>query len=159
MATSLLYFDAAAGRFASTTLSPAGLFTFGTNFGYFTLEFDQATAEKVNFHGVIPVGYTAAADISVIVYWKAGQTGDVVWGAKVLGRTDNETFDAALGAQATVTDSVVTINTLRVATISLVAPALAAGDWFILEIARNAAAAGDTSAGDASLIGVEVQQA
>ena len=156
MATTLQTWTPQAAVYPSSN-PPQAAWTAGTNFPWMSLNFDQSTAEKVYFFGVVSQSY-GGGNISAKVFWTATTTGDVVWGAKYLGRVDDEVFDSALSAQATVTDSVTAANDIMVATITLSSPTLAAGDFLIFELERVAANAADTLAGDAKFLGLTLEE-
>lgn len=156
MAASIITWEARSALYPATDPAQAG-FTQGTNFPFMTLNYDQTTAEKVYFIGVIPQSYTGG-DISVKVFWTATTTGNVVWGVKYLRRIDDDVLDAALSSQATVTDGVTAANDLMVASISIASPTIAAGALLLVEMARVAGDAADTLAADAKLLAVEIQE-
>ena len=134
--------------------APGFSYTDGTNFAYHHADF--AVNEVLNFHGIMPASYTASGSINVVVNWipPTGTSGSATWGAKVLGREDGETFDAALSSQSTQADSVQSVDQLHQATIAISSPALSPGDAFVLELELTSALTG----GDAYLISVELQE-
>lgn len=156
MATTIAVWEAAAAVLPATNPAQAK-WTSGTNFPWYSLAFDPATAEKAYFIGIAPQAY-AEGDVTVRLWWTSAGTLNVVWGAKYLGRIDDEVFDAALSAQTTVTDTVTAANDVMEAVISIAAPAIDKGDLLILEIERVAANAADTSASDALLLAVEIRE-
>ncbi len=156
MAATILAWEARAALYPSTNPAQAA-FTSGTNFPWMSLNFDQTTAEKVYFVGVVPQNY-AGGTINIKVFWTAAATGNVVWGAKYLRRIDDDVLDAALSAQTTVTDSVTATNDLMVGTITITTPTIVAGALLILEISRVAGDAADTLAADAKLLAIEIQE-
>jgi hypothetical protein len=156
MAASIFSWDAGVAVMPATN-APQALYTAGTNFPRVTLAFDPTTSEVCYFFGVMPTFYAEGA-LNLKVFWTSTGTLAVVWGAKHLGRIDDEVFDNALSAATKVTDTITAANDIMVATIAIAAPALDVGDWFVLEMARYPADAGDTSATDAQLISLELQE-
>lgn len=126
----------------------------GTNFTYYVLDFDQATAESIGGQFRLPPHYLAGTDLLVTIEWISTLiAGDVKWGAQILGRAEGETFDAAMSAEATVTTTTNgTAGKKNVSTITINNPDLVAEDTFILKIRRVAADVADTHAGDARFV-------
>ena len=156
MATTVGVWEAAAAVLPATNPAQAK-WTSGTNFPWYSLAFDQTTAEKAYFIGIVPQAY-AEGNITVRLWWTSAVTGNVVWGAKYLRRIDDDVLDAALSAQTTVTDGVTAANDIMEASISIATPTIDAGSFLILEIERVAANAADTAAGDALLLAVEIRE-
>lgn len=152
MARSLYAWQATAARFP-TANHPAGLYASSANFAHMGLAF--ALNELVNFEGIVPASYVGG-DIDIILSWTPGaaSSGSATWGARYLGRTDDEVFDVAMSSQNTVVDAVTAVGDLQTATISFTSPALVAGDFLVVEIELTSALTG----GDAILRSVEIQE-
>lgn len=140
----------------------AGVFTeeFATNdTNYDTLTFDAATVEGAQFLFALPAGWT---NIKVKFYWTASSgSGDVVWGASAQGVNNDDPLDAVFGTEVTVTDTLITASDMHVtAATGTITPANApaVGNPMLIQITRDADAAGDTLAVDAKLIGVLVEK-
>jgi hypothetical protein len=91
--------------------------------------------------------------------WMCQVTGNVVWGIKAVGVTDNESIDAARGTAETIQDAVGSANFYREsgATDDITVLNAAENDLAVFEVYRDAAdTTNDTAAGDASLIGVSI---
>lgn len=133
--------------------------TAGTNFVVPCLDFDASTEECVFFF----FGATAygSGNLTVQVQWYAdtASSGDVIWGAQlacITPNTDTQNIETkAFGSANTVTDSHLgtTNQRLHSADITLSnTDSIAAGDYCVLKIYRDADAGGDTMTGDASLV-------
>lgn len=156
MATTIIAWEPGSAVFPTT--NPAQLAAVqGTNFPWLSLNFDPTTAESVFFVGIMGQNY-AEGNLSVRIWWTATATGNVKWNTQFLGLVNDEILDSALSAAATFTDGVTAANDIMEAPISLVAPALDAGDFLVLKIERDAANAADTCAVDAKLLLVEVRE-
>jgi hypothetical protein len=108
----------------------------------------------------MPQEYTTNANVEMIVYWLSdgSSTGVVKFGVKLLGRTDGETYDAALGTQQSNTDTRSAANTLHAFSVTLNSPGLDKGDIVIVELERLATDVADTYNGDALVLGIELRQ-
>jgi len=85
----------------------------------------------------------------------SSDTGDVVWGCRMLSLGDNDAIDASWGAIQTVTDSFLEKNDIHAsAATSAITPSgtPAEGDTLFIEIVRGSTYAADTMAIDAKLI-------
>ncbi len=134
---------------------------YGTNFPYMYLEFDKDTEEHAWWLFALPRNFDATKDIKVSIFWIAETeiTGDVVWGASVLGREECQPWDAELGTEVKITDT--THGTVKSVvkteiTLTLTEHALAANDAVILELARKAADDCDTLDEDADVVMVKL---
>lgn len=132
------------------------------------LEFADGADESAVFTSVMPRNYGSAAAIDVIVCW-AGDTaitGDVIWNAQfermdasVLD-IDADSFAAAKAAAAVTVPG--TSGQFKYTTIGFTnaeADGIVAGEGYRLKVTRDADNAGDTMAGDAQVLCVEVRQA
>lgn len=162
MANSMFFWEAAGAKFPASA-APAYVPTVGTNFVWAGLAFAGGTAdESCYFTGVIPEFYTAAGGITWKFYWvpASGCTAadQVRWALASIGRVDDETFDAALGDSAAVTD-IVTAGVdadLHVATATVATPSLAPGDLIMVKVTRDQDHADDDMDEDASLVGLQL---
>lgn len=130
------------------------------------LDFDQTLVESAVFSGVVPNHYTGGG-LALIVAWAASSadSGAVVWIAAIERHAaddhDLDADDFAAPAQATDNTASAT-GRLRYTQIDLPAgqtDGLAAGEHFRVKLTRLADAAGDTLAGDAELVSLEVREA
>ncbi len=154
MATSLYHWEAKSAELPSSGAPTGPTQTHGTNFSYKTLSF--ALNSKCTFHGKVPTNYgggTVQVVLDAVI--PAGVSGSWTWGVKLLGRLDNETFDAALGTQVTQADTVGTTGRLHQTLVTITGPALTVGDALILEVQLTASPTG----GNPLLYGVEIQEA
>lgn len=146
-----------------TTVIPELKLTQGTNFPVPGLAFNDATDDEAYFF--FPAVAYGSGNLTVTFEWYAdtATSGDVVWGAALACLTPN-TDDVNIETKAFATaqtqlDSHLTSQGQRLHSIDLTLSnldSIAAGDACILQIYRDANAAGDTLAGDAILTRVKV---
>lgn len=135
----------------------------GTNFPVSSLDFDAATDESI-FFKFRAVNY-GSGNLTLALDWYAdtASTGSVVWGAQIACITpDTDSQDIETKAFATansVTDTHLgtTGQRLHRALLTLSnLDGLAADDWCVLKIFRDADHGSDDLAGDACLVGLTV---
>ena len=136
----------------------------GTNFPVRCLDFDAA-ADETTYYQFQALAY-GSGNITCRVQWYAdtASSGDVVWAAALAAITPNtDTTDIETKAFATadtVTDSHLGTTNQRlheaVITISNL-DSIAAGDWCILRLFRDADNGADTMTGDACLVGLVLE--
>lgn len=135
----------------------------GTAFPVRCLDFDASTEETCHFP-LPAIGY-GSGDLTVEFLWYAdnASSGDVIWGAALAAitpNTDSQDIETkAYGTAQTVTDSHLGTTGQRLHSVSLTlsnTDSIASGDWCSLKVYRDADAAGDTMANDASLVEVRV---
>lgn len=123
----------------------------GTNFPVFGLAFNGA-ADEFAYWRFRAIGYTSG-NLTLIIAWYADSTtsGDVIWNARIAAitpNTDSQDVETdALATANTVTDAHLgtTAQRLHTATITISnLDSLAADDDVVIEISRDANAAGDT---------------
>lgn len=131
--------------------------TDGTNFSYYTLNFDKATDEAAYWQLIVPDDYDGG-NITVNIWYKTTVTsGAVVFNVQVLGREEGETFDAALGSAQAVTDTVpASAGNIGVCAPSAFSPGWSAGDLVIVKLLRDADNGSDTADADISVVMVEI---
>lgn len=136
----------------------------GTNFPVPCLDFDAATDEAAMFM-FRAVSY-GSGNLTLKLAWYAdtASSGDVIWGAQVAAITpDTDTTDVetkAFATAQTVTDSHLGTTNQRLHECSLTISnldSIAAGDWCVLRVYRDADAGGDTLTGDASLVSARLE--
>lgn len=149
---------------ASDNQPPATAYaTLDTRNSTLVLDFDDtADAEWAYFIGVVPEGTNLASGVDVRINWMAtsATSGSGVWYSSFRPMNfDIDSYPAASGAtliQApSSTNGLPSIGTMRHT--SSILNGLQAGDFFILEIARDGNNALDSMSGDAELISVEVR--
>lgn len=138
--------------------------TDGTNFSYYTLDFDQSTDEKAFWEFVVPESLAASSDITVTLFWTAaaGSAAQKVdWEISTTSLTDDDVWDSALGTATTINDSLIATNDLHKSaegTIASANNAWAAGKLAIVKVVRDADdATNDTLAADAKLVMVKIE--
>lgn len=161
MANVVLQLDPGAAQFLSTAFP--GIVKNGTNFPVVGLAYDAA-AEEAAFWGFAATNY-ASGNLTVTIYWYAdtATSGDVVWAAQLAAITANtDTQDVetkTLATANTATDTHLGTTGQRLHSIPITVSNLdsvAIDDLAWIRIARQAAAGGDTMAGDAIVAGVTV---
>jgi hypothetical protein len=125
------------------------------------LDFDAATRENAQWTLVMPDSWDAGT-ITATFYWTSGATsGDVIWGIEGRSYGDNEAVDATWGTAQTVTDTATAVaSSVRIsaATAAVTLAGTPAGSEAVqIRIFRDAAAVGDTMAGDARLIAIKIE--
>ena len=130
------------------------------------LDYDAATDESAVFGGFLPRHY-AGGGITVTLVWMASTATSAVtrWAAAFerhdAGGTDldADSFAAVQTVSGTaVTPTGATIYTSVAFTSGAQMDSLAAGESFRLKVTREASNAGDTMAGDAELLRVELKE-
>lgn len=125
--------------------------------------FDAATEETLYL--VFRATNYGSGNLTLKLRWYAdsASSGDVIWGAQLAAITPNtDTQDIetkAFATAQTVTDSHLGTTGQRLHEIDLTISNLdsvAAGDWCVLKLYRDADAGGDTMTGDAVLVGVSL---
>lgn len=134
-----------------------------TTTGIFYAAFNDATDELVFWPIHVPDGWTTGTQ-TLNIRWRAASaiTGNVVWSARCAAFSADDTTDTdtSLGfaAAQTVTDAAPAAagrQTVAQITFSVAqADNMAADDWMIVEISRDANNASDTMAGDAEILEV-----
>lgn len=131
----------------------------GTNFPISCLAYDAATKETI-FFKLHATSY-GSGNLTLQIFWYAdtASSGDIIWGVQIAAITpDTDTQDVETKAFATantVTDTHLgtTGQRLHQCTITISnLDSIASGDIVWLALYRDAAAGGDTMAGDAMLI-------
>lgn len=135
----------------------------GTNFPVLSLLFDASTDESIYF--TFPAVRYGSGNLTVDVLWYAdsASSGDVVWGAALAAitpNTDSQDVETKAFATAnTVTDSHLGTTNQRLHLASITVSNLdsvAAGDWCVLRLYRDADSGSDTMTGDAAVVEVRV---
>ena len=128
---------------------------------YKYLAFDGAAEEYAWVHLPTPDWWDLST-IKVRFHWTpASGSGDVIWGAAGLARSDDDALDTALGTAVTVTDTVLAVGDEHITAYTsaiTVGGTPAKSDALYLRVYRDADAAGDTlNSVDAYLIAISVQ--
>lgn len=135
----------------------------GSNFPVACLDFDAGTDEAIFF--VFRAAAYGSGDLTLDLDWYAdtASSGNVVWGAQIGAITpDTDTTDIetkSLATANTVTDAHLGTTGQRLhraqITISNL-DSLAADDWVVLRVFRDADNGSDTMTGDACLVGAQL---
>lgn len=131
--------------------------TDGTNFSYYTLNFDKDADESAYWELIVPDDYDGG-NITVNIWYKTTVTeGTVVFEVKTLGREEGEAFDSALGTgQSNPADTVpATAGNIGICAPSAFSPGWSAGDLVIIKLMRDVSE--DTAAADISVVMVVVE--
>lgn len=153
----------ASALFPATTTGCAALAqgeTTTNKINYKYLAFDASTEEYAWFHMPTP-DYWDLGTITVKFHWTAASSsGDVIWGAAGLCRSDDDALDTALGTAQTVTDTLTATgdeHTTAATSAITIGGTPAKGDKLYLRVYRDADAGGDTLAADAHLTGITIK--
>jgi hypothetical protein len=126
---------------------------------YDELLFDPATNEFAQALHILPSNYNNST-ITARFYWTSSTgSGAVVWGLQGRAYADGNSLDQAFGTAQTVTDTLITTNSMHVTSATsaiTIAGTPAANCPILFQIYRDAAAGGDTLASDARFLGVEI---
>lgn len=129
---------------------------------FLQLAFDATTEEWVSFPFQMPADY-ASSPVAKLHYKMASATsGDVVWAVQIAAVSDGDSQDVDAKAFGTANSATVTVpgtaGHLDIASVTLTnADSVAAGDFVVVRIARDADAGGDTATGDAELVMAAIQ--
>lgn len=135
----------------------------GTNFVVPCLDFDAGTDESVFFF--FRAQSYGSGNLTITVEWYAdtASSGDVIWAAQlacITPNTDTQDIETkSFGTANTATDTHLGTTGQRLHSVDITlsnTDSIAAGDYCVLKIYRDADAAGDTMTGDASLVKVLV---
>lgn len=132
----------------------------GTNFTYPQLAFDDSTDESVYYVFTMDAFYNSGT-IYFDIWWKGTNTAnDVVWQVNLLGRIDDEVFDAALGTDQYIADTAKgTAEDIAKATITVSTTGISPSDFVVLKLSRDADStnATDNFVGDAKYLGMRMR--
>jgi hypothetical protein len=142
MATSLIYWQAANALLPASN-APAGLYRAGTNYPSFTLAFAGnagSADESAFFHAVVPDVYQGGT-VFFRIYWEPATSSpageNCSWDVSIIGRADDEAFDAAFTETQTVNDVVTAAADIQIASTATAAATLTAGDLVVIRILRD----------------------
>lgn len=134
--------------------------------GHPILQFDAATKWAAIFSGILPRHYSGAG-LTVTIIWTAATatSGNVIWNSSIEREDtgtdlDADSFASAQAAAAAACSATSGAPAYTNITHSSGAnmDSLAAGEGFRLKIERDAAAGGDTMAGNAEIMAVEIRE-
>lgn len=127
---------------------------------YKYLAFDASTEEYAWIHLPTPDNWDLST-VTITFHWTfASSSGDVIWGAAGLCRSNDDALDTALGTAQTVTDTALTAgdeHTTSATSAITIGGTPAKGDKLYLRVYRDADAGGDTLGADAYLMGITVK--
>ena len=147
----------------ASTNGAAHKVVYGTNFPVRSLAFDAGTDETVYWQ--FRAANYGSGNLTLKLMWYAdtASSADVIWNAQIAAITPNtDTQDIetdALATANTVTDTHLGTTNQRLHETSITISnldSLAADDFVVLALFRNADAVGDTMAGDALLVEAEL---
>lgn len=127
------------------------------------LAFDASTEETIQFLGVLPDHY-GGGGLTVIAHWMGATatSGDVKWGGSVERMNTDEDADSFATEQVATTTANGTSGIIAATTITHTSGAnmdsAVAGDPIRYKLARKAADAADTMAGDAQLVALVIRE-
>lgn len=126
------------------------------------LDFDDAVEESAIFVGIMPEGASLGSGLKIRITWVAATatSGSVRWGVQFMRLNtdiDSDSFDTATEATTATsgTNGVPVVTEITATAID----SITEGDAYRIKIYRDSSDAGDTMAGDAEVISVEVRSA
>jgi hypothetical protein len=133
--------------------------TTGTNFAYYTLNYDAATAENAYWQFAVPSSYTGTT-VNMVVYWFANATsGTACWDVATDSMGGGTAWDDPLGGTSTgnctATDG--TANRLNVTTINNVTTQWTADNTAVVQVKRDPVNISDNLAVDAQVVMVKIE--
>lgn len=122
------------------------------------LAFDASTEEWCCFSFRMPADYSSSPVLKVQYKMASATSGDVIWGGQIAAVTDGDATDVDAKAFATANTATVTVpgtaGHIDEASITMTnADSVAAGDFVVVRVYRDADAGGDTATGDAEFVG------
>jgi len=132
----------------------------GANFDFGRLDFDKDTDEIAFSPPFVMENYDGTTNVTCKVYWKADTDAGVVrWIVSLLGRTDDEAWDAALTDLFTIEDTAGNVaEDIMIGSSAVdISGSITADDIVVLKISRDADHENDTLAVDAKLICVMIE--
>lgn len=137
--------------------------------GVYVLDFDDTTDESIEFAGFMPSHYAGTTGVTVTIGWMATDTtvgpDDVVWNLAFKSVTDDEddldskafaTANAVTATEASASGEV--DYATRTFTDGADMDSVAAGEYFRLQITRDADNGSDDLSGDAELVFVSIAE-
>lgn len=129
---------------------------------FLQLAFDASTEEWVSYAFQMPADYASAPAAKIHYKMASATSGDVVWVVQIAAVSDGDAADVDAKAFGTANSATVTVpgtaGYIDVASITLTnADSVAAGDFVVVRVARDADAGGDTATGDAELVMCAIQ--
>jgi hypothetical protein len=126
---------------------------------YDELLFDPATNEFAQALTILPNNYNLST-ITARFYWTASTgSGAVIWGLQGRAYADDDALDTAFGTAQTVADTLLAANDMHITSSTgaiTIDGTPTANCPLLLQLYRDAVAAGDTLGSDARLLGVEI---
>lgn len=130
---------------------------------WFEALMDASTVEALHWAFQMPGNYSSAPVIRITYKMASATSGNIIMEAHLAAVSDGDATDTDAKAFAAVNTSATTAvpgtaGYIDQLTISLTnADSVAANDWVVLRIARDADNASDTATGDLELIGVSLE--
>jgi hypothetical protein len=140
--------------------------TFDRRNGHLVLDFDDSTDESAQLSAIMPRAY-AGGGLTITIGWMAtsATSGDCIWDVAFKSVTDDaDDLDSkAFAAANSVTDTAASASgEVAYATVAFTDGAdmdsVAAGEYFRMQINRDADNASDTMIGDAELLFIEIRE-
>lgn len=156
-----MYIPAASLFGATTNGAASGQIETSTNkVNAKVLDFDQSTEEYACLNIPAP-DFWDLGTVTFQFHWTAASgSGDVIWGAQGLARSNDDALDTAYGTAQEVTDTLTATNDecISSATSAITLSGTPAkGDQLYFRIYRKAANGSDTLSADARLMGVRIK--
>jgi hypothetical protein len=133
----------------------------GTNFTYYTLDFDSATDESAYWEFVIPDSFDSSTNCNVYVHWTAsdGTAGHgVSWKFATLGRTEDEVLDASVVDEVEIEDALIAVDDVMISAAGSLNDDWGTGEYAVVKVYRDVDDySGTNLSADAKLLQVKIE--
>lgn len=149
----------ASGAVLPSSNYPARTANTGTNFAYYTLDFDNTTNETAYWTFIVPDRITGLT-CSVYVYWLSSGTADYTTEFEIqsLGRTNDEALDASMGAAVAIDDAIEDSNDLMVSPAGTLTHGWSGGDLAVIKVTVDADGGGGTKIdADTKILAIKIE--
>ncbi len=131
--------------------------------GFVVLDFDDATNEKAQFHGVIPSHYGGGSLLASLTWTSStATTGDVVFRVETTRLNSGENLDALPAADgsadATATAPATSGQLVVTESSPLSVGGATAGELLLVSLVRLASTGADTLVGDVEVVSLELRE-
>ncbi|MFC1663742.1 right-handed parallel beta-helix repeat-containing protein [Patescibacteria group bacterium] len=152
----------AAGAITPTSNGAAQTKVDGTNFVYYTLDFDQTADENAYWEFVVPDSFDSSTNCNVYIFWTASAgtvSHGVSWKITTLGRADDEELDVVLANELEIEDALIATDDIMVSDTGSLNDDWSPGEFAVIRIYRDVDDYGGVSnlAADAKLLQVKLE--
>jgi len=151
----------ASGAITPDTSGAAQTKNDGTNFTYYTLDFDSTADESAYWEFVVPDSFDSGTNCNVYIHWtaSAGTVGHgVSWKVATLGRTEDEVLDDSVVNEVEIEDALIATGDLMITAAGSLNDDWNPGEFAAIKIYRDIDGyTGDNLAADARLLQVKIE--